>query len=201
MAEPHPSTVRRAQQGDEEALVELVTGQQRYIYSIALNVVGNPADAADVAQDAVVRLLRSLGTYRADTKFTTWLYRLVMNLAIDHLRRRRAYTTSLDEELEAGYDTFEDPDPNVDPLVHLDQADVAAQVRDALAQLPAVQRAALTLYYFEEMSYQEIADVLDLPLNTVRSHLRRAKHRMAELLRSAPPSTGSPTAPCEQDLP
>ena len=182
MAEPSPATVRRAQEGDEAALVELVTGQQRYIYSIALNVVGNPADAADVTQDTVVRLLRSLGTYRADTKFTTWLYRLVVNLAIDHLRRNRHAATSLDADLEERYDTFADPDPQVDPLVHLDHYEMASWVRDALAQLPVVHRAALTLYYFDDMSYQEIADVLDLPLNTVRSHLRRAKLRLAQLL-------------------
>jgi RNA polymerase sigma-70 factor, ECF subfamily len=182
MAEPDPAIVRRAQEGDEAALVELVTSQQRYVYSIALGVVGNPADAEDVTQNAVMRLLRSLPTYRAETKFTTWLYRLVTNLAIDHLRRNSKPVTSLDETQEGGYDVFEDPDPDIDPLVQLDRQQTTERVRAALQQLPAVQRAALTMYYFEDLSYDEIAETLEIPLNTLKSHLHRAKRHMAELL-------------------
>jgi len=184
MAEPEPAVVRRAQQGDKAALVELVTSQQRYIYSIALSMMGNPADAADVTQDAVIRLLRAMPSYRGETGFTTWLYRLVANLAIDHLRRRDRSMVSLQEPLledGAGLD-IEDEDPRVDPLRQLDHAEAAAQVRAALQRLPVVQRAALTMCYFEDMRYEEIAEVLGLPLNTVKSHLRRAKVRMAALL-------------------
>ncbi|MBI4492900.1 MAG: sigma-70 family RNA polymerase sigma factor [Chloroflexi bacterium] len=182
MAEPSPSVVWRAQQGDKAALVELVTSQQSYLYSIALGVVGNPADAADVTQDAAIRLLRSLSTYRGETRFTTWLYRLVVNLALDHLRRRGHRETSLDQEPGEGYYEVEDTDPLVDPLVHLDRQETAARVRSALARLPAVQRAALTMYYFDDMPYEEIARALGLPLNTLKSHLRRARQRMAQLL-------------------
>ena len=97
MAEPSPALVRRAQAGEREALAALVQSQQTYVYSIAMSLMHNPADAADMTQEAFIRLLRSLGTYRAETKFTTWLYRLVTNICLDGLRRRGRPVESLDE--------------------------------------------------------------------------------------------------------
>src|SRR5881275_3715334 len=97
MAEPSAALVQRARAGDREALAELVQSQQTYVYSIAMSLMHNPADAADMTQEAFIRLLRSLGTYRAETKFTTWLYRLVTNICLDGLRRRGRPVDSLDE--------------------------------------------------------------------------------------------------------
>src|SRR5258708_15449870 len=97
MAEPSPALVQRAQAGDRQALSELVQSQQTYVYSIAMSLMHNPADAADMTQEAFVRLMRSLGTYRGETKFTTWLYRLVTNICLDGLRRRGRPVESLDE--------------------------------------------------------------------------------------------------------
>src|SRR5438067_9240797 len=97
MAEPSPALVRRAQAGDRDALSALVQSQQTYVYSIAMSLMHNPADAADMTQEAFIRLMRSLGTYRAETKFTTWLYRLVTNICLDGLRRRGRAVDSLDE--------------------------------------------------------------------------------------------------------
>ena len=97
MAEPSTVLVQRAQAGDRDALSALVQSQQTYVYSIAMSLMHNPADAADMTQEAFVRLLRSLGTYRGETKFTTWLYRLVTNICLDGLRRRGRPVESLDE--------------------------------------------------------------------------------------------------------
>src|SRR5258708_36213275 len=97
MAEPSPALVRRAQAGDRAALSELVQSQQTYVYSIAMSLMHNPADAADMTQEVFVRLMRSLGTYRGETKFTTWLYRLVTNICLDGLRRRGRPVDSLDQ--------------------------------------------------------------------------------------------------------
>src|SRR5919202_4845591 len=102
MAEPSPALVRRAQAGDREALAELVQSQQSYVYSIAMSLMHNPADAADMTQEAFIRLFRSLGTYRGETKFTTWLYRLVTNICLDGLRRRRGGGEALDEPSGGG---------------------------------------------------------------------------------------------------
>jgi RNA polymerase sigma-70 factor, ECF subfamily len=190
MAEPSPALVQRAQAGDRDALTALVQSQQTYVYSIAMSLMHNPADAADMTQEAFVRLLRSLGTYRAETKFTTWLYRLVTNICLDGLRRRGRPVDSLDEpaSTQAGDDAqtpgerLADSDRWTQPEEEVQLRESANEVRAALATLPPAQRLALTLHYFQDQRYEDIADVLGLPLNTVKSHIRRGKERLALVL-------------------
>jgi RNA polymerase sigma-70 factor, ECF subfamily len=190
MAEPSPALVQRAQAGDRDALSALVQSQQTYVYSIAMSLMHNPADAADMTQEAFVRLLRSLGTYRAETKFTTWLYRLVTNICLDGLRRRGRPVDSLDEpaSTQAGDDAqtpgerLADSDRWTQPEEEVQLRESANEVRAALATLPPAQRLALTLHYFQDQRYEDIADVLGLPLNTVKSHIRRGKERLALVL-------------------
>src|SRR2546429_7035515 len=153
MAEPSAALVRRAQAGDRDALSTLVQSQQTYVYSIAMSLMHNPADAADMTQEAFIRLMRSLGTYRAETKFTTWLYRLVTNICLDGLRRRGRSVDSLDEPgsfasgddgLSAG-ERLADSDRWSNPEQELELRESSTEVRKALAKLPAAQRLALTL--------------------------------------------------------
>src|SRR5579864_4102412 len=188
MAEPSPALVQRAQAGDPAALSALVQSQQTYVYSIAMSLMHNPADAADMTQEAFVRLLRSLGTYRAETKFTTWLYRLVTNICLDGLRRRGRPVESLDDTGAASDDAqttgerLADNDRWTQPEQEVALRESATEVRRALAELPAPQRLALTLHYFEDMRYEDIAETMHLPLNTVKSHIRRGKERLAVVL-------------------
>lgn len=179
MAEPAAETVRLAQAGDRRAIADLVSSQQRYVYSIAMTIVRDPDEAADLTQDAFIRLLRALGSYRGETKFTTWLYRLVMNLGIDRLRRRGAPPIRLDEEPDLDVAS---EDPEDDAGLVLERGEEARLVREALACLPDAQRLALTLHYFEDMRYEDIAQIMGVPINTVKSHIRRGKARLAELL-------------------
>jgi RNA polymerase sigma-70 factor (ECF subfamily) len=186
MGEPSAALVRRAQAGDPDSLAQLVQSQQSYVYSIAMSLMHNPADAADMTQEAFIRLFRSLGTYRGETKFTTWLYRLVTNICLDGLRRRRGVVESLDEpagdDEQRLSDRLTDVDRWTQPEERLELRESAAAVRAALAQLPAAQRLALTLHYFEDLRYEDIAETMGLPLNTVKSHIRRGKERLAVLL-------------------
>ncbi|MBX6772726.1 MAG: sigma-70 family RNA polymerase sigma factor [Chloroflexi bacterium] len=179
MAEPSPQLVQRARAGDSAAWRQLIEEQQAYVYSIALGIVRQPEDAADLTQEAFARLYQTIGSYRGETRFTTWLYRLVVNLGLDLLRRRgRAREVSLeDDPLEVP-----DDDPLIDPPLILERRERAEQIRAALDQLPTAQRLALTLYYFEDRRYEEIATILGLPLNTVKSHIRRAKLALARRL-------------------
>jgi RNA polymerase sigma-70 factor, ECF subfamily len=187
MAEPSAALVKRAQAGDREALSALVQSQQTYVYSIAMSLMHNPADAADMTQEAFVRLMRSLGTYRAETRFTTWLYRLVTNICLDGLRRRGRPIDSLDEPIsgQAGEDgqtaaeRLADSDRWAHPEEEVELRESAAEVRDALGRLPPAQRLALTMHYFDDLRYEDIAVVMGLPLNTVKSHIRRGKERLA----------------------
>jgi RNA polymerase sigma-70 factor, ECF subfamily len=192
MAEPSAALVRQAQAGDREALSALVQSQQTYVYSIAMSLMHNPADAADMTQEAFVRLMRSLGTYRAETKFTTWLYRLVTNICLDGLRRRGRPVESLDQPVstQAGDDAqtagerLADSDRWTQPEEEIALRESASEVREALSTLPAAQRLALTLHYFEDLRYEDIAETMGLPLNTVKSHIRRGKERLALVLSS-----------------
>jgi RNA polymerase sigma-70 factor, ECF subfamily len=192
MAEPSAALVQRAQAGDRDALSALVQSQQTYVYSIAMSLMHNPADASDMTQEAFVRLMRSLGTYRGETKFTTWLYRLVTNICLDGLRRRGRTVDSLDEPMttQAGEDAqtagerLADNDRWTHPEEEVELRESATEVRAALGRLPSAQRVALTMHYFEEMRYEDIADIMGLPLNTVKSHIRRGKERLGLLLSS-----------------
>ncbi len=194
MAEPSAELIRRAQAGDPEALTHLVLSQQQYIYSIAMSVLKNPDDAADLTQEAFIRLFRALPQYNGESRFTTWLYRLVVNLGRDELRRRGrqaplASVPESDEDFDA-INTVADDDRWSDPEVALDSLELRQEVRRALDQLEEHYRLVLTLYYFEDMKYTDIAEILDLPLNTVKSHIRRGKERLAAILqeREQPPA-------------
>jgi RNA polymerase sigma-70 factor, ECF subfamily len=177
--------VRRAQNGDQGALSELVVQHQSYVYSIALGVMHDPSDAADMTQEAFVRLMRSIRTYRGDTKFTTWLYRLVTNICLDALRRRKGTCESLNATWDGEDDRaakLPDRDRWTQPEESLDLRETSIDVRAALGQLAPMQRLALTLYYFGELQDREIGQIMGLPVNTVKSHIHRGKARLAQLL-------------------
>ena len=179
MVDGLPGLVLRAQAGEPDAVADLIASQQTYVYSIAKGIMRNDSDAADMTQESFIRLLRSLRTYRGETKFTTWLYRLVTNICLDELRRRGQPAIAMDEMV--AYEPA-DPDPWSRPEQWADAAESAAEVHEALEQLNVPQRLALTLFYFQDMRYEDIAEVMAVPLNTVKSHIRRAKERLAEIL-------------------
>ncbi len=204
MAEPTGDCVRRAQAGDPAAITELIQSQQHYVYSIAMSVLHQPEDAADLTQEAFMRLLRVLPQYNGESRFTTWLYRMVVNMGRDELRRRGRQVpifSGPETEDEEGNDPLKSvpaDDRRGDPVRALGDDELRLAVQGALAQLEPHYRMALTLYYFDDMKYTDIAEVLDLPLNTVKSHIRRGKDRLATLLEEyndAPAAAATRPAP------
>jgi RNA polymerase sigma-70 factor (ECF subfamily) len=206
LAEPSSDLIQRAQAGDQDALTQLVLSQQHYIYSIAMSVLKDPEDAADLTQEAFMRLFRTLPQYNRESRFTTWLYRLVVNLGRDELRRRGRQVPTLtpgssDEEQHDPVTMVADDDRWSDPELALDTGEVRDRVRRALAELEEHYRLVLTLYYFDDMKYNDIADILDIPLNTVKSHIRRGKERLAAILNTheqQPPAARSLSQPARQ---
>ena len=186
MAEPSAELIRRAQANDPEALTQLVLTQQHYVYSIAMSVLKNPEDAADLTQDAFIRLFRALPQYNGESRFTTWLYRLVVNLGRDELRRRgrqvQLATAAPDDEDQDLLTNVADDDRWATPELALDSRELRGDVRRALAELEEHYRVVLTMYYFDDMKYTDISEVLNLPLNTIKSHIRRGKERLAAIL-------------------
>jgi RNA polymerase sigma-70 factor (ECF subfamily) len=172
--------IRGAQAGERQALSSLVETYQSAVYSLALAVMRNRADAADMTQETFVRLLRSLNTYRGDgSTFASWVHRLTVNICLDALRRRRRSPLS---PLELAVHEPESADVWAQPEWRLEWGESANAVRHALAELPRSQRQALTLHYLEDRPYDEIAACMGVPLNTVKSHILRGKERMLRLL-------------------
>jgi RNA polymerase sigma-70 factor (ECF subfamily) len=177
--------IRGAQAGERQALVRLVELYQGPVYSLALAVMRDPVDAADMTQETFVRVLRSIGDFRGDSQhsFSSWVHRLTVNICLDALRRRQHTPIALDQDNEAAPALrLESRDRWEQPEWRAESDESAAEVRAALAELPQPQRLALTLHYFEDRRYDEIAAAMGVPLNTVKSHILRGKERMARLL-------------------
>ena len=172
--------VRAAAGGDEAAFAELVQLYEDKAYHLALRMCGNAEDASDVAQDAFLAAWRGLPSFRGDSGFSTWLYRLVSNAAIDHLRRtkhQRANVSLDNEELN-----LDAPDPAPTPHEAAESKDLRQAVEHGLMQLSDDHRAVLVMREVQELSYEEIAHALSLDLGTVKSRISRARTTLRKIL-------------------
>ena len=173
--------VRRAQAGDADAFAALVTEHQRFVYNLALRVVNDAREAEDVAQEAFVRAWLALPNFRRQAQFRTWLYRIVTNLCCNRLPRLRRDLAALgDEEVD---ETSAAVDERANPAYDVEADERRAFLQQRLAALPESYRLLVSLRYQQELSYEEIANVLGLPLGTVKTGLFRARAQLREALR------------------
>jgi RNA polymerase sigma-70 factor (ECF subfamily) len=178
--------VARAQQGDKQAFELLVAKYQRKLLRLISRLVRDPAEAEDVAQDAFIKAYRALPQFRGDSAFYTWLYRIGVNTAKNYLvsqGRRPPSSTEKDAE-EA--ETFDDADALRDintPESILLSKEIANTVNAAMAKLPEELRTAISLREIEGLSYDEISEVMNCPIGTVRSRIFRAREAIAAELR------------------
>lgn len=188
--------VRRAAAGDRDAFAPLVATYQKQVYNLALRMSGNPDDALDLSQETFLRAWRGLPSYRAGAAFSTWLYRLAMNVCIDFLRRRRREKTVplYAPDGEGGETELELPSPVPDALAQALSRFEREQVARALSRLEPDYRAALTLRAVDGLSYAEIAAVLDIPAGTVKSRIARAREKMRVLLQKNGNQSNSPSS-------
>lgn len=172
--------VRAAAAGGEDAFAELVRLHEKKVYNLTLRLCGNPEDAADAAQEAFLSAWRGLPAFRREAEFSTWLYRLASNASIDLLRRskRRRGEASLDEE-ESPIDAV---DAAPSPQERLEGAELRDAVAAGMAQLSESHRHALVLRELQELSYEEIAAVLEVDLGTVKSRISRARGALRKIL-------------------
>lgn len=176
--------VQRVQQGDTEAFGTLVTAYEKTVYNLALRMVNDPQDAQDMSQEAFLKAYSSLGSFRGDSKFSVWLYRIVSNVCLDHLRkksRRPARSLSLEDD-EGEESQLEIPDTALSPEALLEQKLTRDAVRRGLQALPEEARQILLLREIQGMSYEEIADTLNLEAGTVKSRIFRARKRLCAFL-------------------
>lgn len=176
--------VERVQQGDKNAFNLLVLKYQNKVMNLIARYVRNQADVADVAQEAFIKAYRALPNFRGESAFYTWLYRIAVNTAKNHLvaQGRRAPANDVDVEEAEYYDGSDALKEFASPERLLMADDIQKVVFDALDSLPEELKMAISLRELDGMSYEEIASVMDCPVGTVRSRIFRAREAIDKKL-------------------
>jgi RNA polymerase sigma-70 factor (ECF subfamily) len=177
--------IERSRRGELAAFDELVRRYERSVYNTAYRLSGSYDDASDIAQEAFVRAWNNLKSFRGDSAFSTWLYRIVTNVFLDDRKRRRARPhRSLEEEMDLEESSvtrqFEDPSPGPQEMAEGDER--RRLLEQAIATLPEAQRAMVVLYHTQGLAYEEIAEITHLPMGTVKSRLNRARLALRDRL-------------------
>lgn len=177
-------TVESVLGGDVNAFETLVLSYEKNVYNLALRMVKNPEDASDMAQEAFIRAYNSLASFRGESKFSVWLYRIVSNVCLDFLRSRSRHpTVSLSVENDEGEETELDiPDESQSPEALLERRLTRDSVRRGLDALSEEYRQILLLREIQGLSYDEIAETLSMELGTVKSRIFRARKKLCDFL-------------------
>lgn len=172
--------VAAAREGDQGAFEELVHLYEKRVLALTLRMCKNPEDAAEAAQEAFFAAWQGLGSFRGDSSFSTWLYRLASNACVDLLRRegRRPAASSLDDE-ELNLDI---PSSLPSPQEEAERRELAEQVAAGLRALPPEYRAVLVLREIQQLRYDEIGEALDLDVGTVKSRISRGRKKLRSFL-------------------
>ncbi|MFT5232257.1 MAG: RNA polymerase sigma factor (sigma-70 family) [Candidatus Krumholzibacteriia bacterium] len=177
-------TVRRCKRGEEAAFEEILNSYRGPIYHLCYRMTHNAEDARDLAQEVFIKVFSLLDRFDENYAFSSWLFRIATNHCIDHLRRNKLRFLSLDggvgqdgEEYE-----FQLPDKGPTPDVVLQRKEALARLEEVISELPPHYRAITMLRHDQQMSYEEIADVLSLPLGTVKARIHRARQQIQQML-------------------
>jgi RNA polymerase sigma-70 factor (ECF subfamily) len=185
--------VEAYRRGDAEALADLVRAYQRRVYGVCYRMVRDPDEASDLTQDALIRVIEGLGSYDGRSKLSTWVIRVTMNVCLSHLRKQKLRRHgSLDDPAAGGGGTWAQnlPSPagrgELPGTRRVEQAELQVVLQAALDRVDPVMRAVLVLRDLQDLNYQQIAEVLDLPVGTVKSRLFRAREALRAALEGGP---------------
>jgi RNA polymerase sigma factor (sigma-70 family) len=186
-ADPDAQLLTRSKSGDEHAFTQLVARHRDGIYSFVRHVVGHEADAQDLAQETFVRAFAALGRFRDGAPFEPWLYTIATNLCRSHFRKLRFRPLSLDvfDSLDSACATL-----SADPAAAAIERDQARRLRAAIRALPAEQRIIVVLRHLHSHSYQDISEIVGLPVSTVEHRLRAARKVLRKALEEQPQQGG-----------
>ena len=168
--------VREFRGGNERAFNELVLRHRRSVHATIAGMVGNSDDAEDLTQDVFVRAYQSIGGFRGDSAFYTWLYRIAVNLSLNALRQRKARTFFGLEQVQQTVSYAERPDEE------LERAELSTHARSAIARLPEKQRAVFILRYFQRLPHAEIAKIMDRDEGTIKANYFQAVRKLRKAL-------------------
>lgn len=167
--------IHAAQQGDREAMVELLREIETPVYRTAYYMLGDEQEAMDAAQEALIRIYTKINTYEEKALFRTWVQRIVTNICIDKFRKNKQTVSIEEHELVfAAQDNIEE---------EIERVVLSSDIKRAIDLLPDAHRTVVVLRYLQDFSYGEIAESLDMPLNTVKSYLFRARQQLQMLLK------------------
>jgi RNA polymerase sigma-70 factor (ECF subfamily) len=180
--------VALAREGREAAYRELIRRYERPVFSLVLRMVRDRQLAEDLAQETFIKALNAIGSYRPEFKFSSWIFKIANNAAIDHLRRREVDTLSIDgapnattpDDIEAT--ALQVGDRGETPLAELEARELGGEIERAIGRLRPEYRSCIMLRHVEGLAYEEIAQLLDLPLGTVKTYIHRARHELRDML-------------------
>jgi len=185
-ARQEAAIVERVLGGERDAYALLVERYNGSLFRYLVRMIGQPADAEDLTQEAFLRAYLSLASYDPSYRFSTWLFRIATNLAINRIKAASKIVSL--EEMSDRNEQRDEPPELVDPCADgrpdqaVERAERVKMIQNCLQELPADYRAVVTLRHIAELSYNEIADSIGLPLNTVRTRLHRGRERLGECL-------------------
>ncbi|MCB9421647.1 MAG: sigma-70 family RNA polymerase sigma factor [Ardenticatenaceae bacterium] len=171
--------LEQARRGDQTAFGKLIEAYQRPVYNLAYRMLNNPGEAEEAAQEAFIRAYTRLHTYNPDHKFSTWMLSITSNYCIDLIRKRRALLLSIDEPLPPHPALMSDGQKG--PEAQMEMNEQQEMVQSLLQELPEDYRQAVVLRYWHEMSYEEIAEMMDTTVSAIKSRLFRARRQLAEV--------------------
>ena len=170
--------IKRAASGDAAAFNELLGMHERRMYAVALRMCNNAEDAQDCLQEAMLRVYRAISGFKAESSFSTWVYRITMNTCLDELRRRKNRpNTSLDGLLDTGWSPVDASDT---PERHAVRTQARESLQRFIRELPEDMRAAIVLRDIQGYSYDEIARILDTNVGTIKSRISRGREKLRE---------------------
>ena len=176
--------ISRAAKGDASAFNELLGAQEKRIYSVCLRMCGNHEDAQDCLQESMLRIYRAISSFKGQSSFSTWVYRVTMNTCLDELRKKKnKQTASLDGLLDSGWSPSDDCDT---PEHHAIAEEKREAIHKAIADLPEDMRSAIVLRDIEGFSYDEISDMLSINVGTIKSRISRGREKLREKIRLKP---------------
>ena len=175
--------IQKAQKGDTNAFGTLVASYEKFIFNVACKMFSNSEDASDIAQEALIKAYKNIDKFDFNSSFSTWLYRITVNACIDEMRRRKGRESiSIDAEDEESGLALQIEDTSLGAEERVIQNETVSEVRAAIDKLSEEHKTVIILRDLQDMTYEQVAQTLDLSIGTVKSRLARARKSLKDII-------------------
>lgn len=179
--------LKKSKSGDVAAFEELMDGYQKKIFNIALRMIGNHEDASELAQEVLIKIYKSIRSFKEEAAFSTWIYRITTNVCLDELRKRKNRTMiSINEEIAVGDGevSLQIADHGPTPEEILEQKETRKIIENAIGKLSPEHRTVIILRELQNLDYEEISEITKVPVGTVKSRINRARQELRNILKN-----------------